>query len=430
MIKGQCSQWGQIEAGVPQGSVLGPLLFLIYINDLADVVDCKIKMFADDTCLYITVDNANELENAVQGAEDMNRNLSQVYEWSKKWLVTFNPSKTKSMVISNKKAFHPDVYFCDTVLENVHKHKHLGVTVNKKLDWSDHVNDILANASKMLDVTRKLKYRLDRTTLDIIYQSFIHPKLEYACQIWDDCYDRDANKLENFQLAAARVVTGAKKGTSHQKLYDEVSWPTLHERRKNVKLLHMHRIVNRKAPDYLCELIPTAPKRNMRTRSEDIRNIFCRTTKFSRSFIPDCISLWNNLDVDVRKIEDIDKFKKTIVKKMERSELFCYGERIYNVVHAQMRLHCSDLKADLKALHVIDDAMCICNTGVEDCEHYFLYCPLYFTYRQELIISIQKICTNYDIDVILYGDKTLPIEKNKELFNAVHKYIMLSERFK
>ncbi len=211
VIKGQCSKWGQIEAGVPQGSVLGPLLFLIYINDLVDVVDCGIKMFADDTCLYINVDNANVLENSVQAANDMNRNLRQVFEWSKKWLVTFNESKTKSMVITNKNAFHPDIYFNDTVLENVQKHKHLGVIVNKRLDWSDHINAILSNASKMLDVTRKLKYRLDRATIDTIYLSFIRPKLEYACQIWDDCYDRDANKLESFQLSAARVVTGAKK---------------------------------------------------------------------------------------------------------------------------------------------------------------------------------------------------------------------------
>ena len=112
------------------------------------------------------------------------------------------------MIISNKNVYHPDVSFNGTVLERVYIHKHLGLIINKKLSWTEHVNGIFKSSSKMLDVTRKLKYQLDRTSLDTVYCSFIRPKLEYASQIWDDCNDGDAIK---FQLAAAGVVTGAKK---------------------------------------------------------------------------------------------------------------------------------------------------------------------------------------------------------------------------
>ena len=90
----------------------------------------------------------------------------------------------------------------------------------------------------MLHVTRKLQHQLDRESLDVIYRAFIRPKLEYASQIWDNCNDGDSIKLENFQLAAARIVTGAKKGTSHNLLYEETNWETLKSRRQNTKIIH------------------------------------------------------------------------------------------------------------------------------------------------------------------------------------------------
>ena len=96
VIQGQSSSWGKICAGVPQGSVLGPLMFLIYINDIVDIVRSKIKLFADDTSLYLTIDNP------VIAAQTMNMDLSNIDQWSKDWLVTFNALKTDSMLISRK----------------------------------------------------------------------------------------------------------------------------------------------------------------------------------------------------------------------------------------------------------------------------------------------------------------------------------------
>ena len=90
VINGQTSEWGDVSAGVPQGAVLGPLSFLIYINDLSsEVTHCNIRFFADDTCLFIEVDNREE------SVAKINADLEQINKWSKKWLVTFSPSKKK-----------------------------------------------------------------------------------------------------------------------------------------------------------------------------------------------------------------------------------------------------------------------------------------------------------------------------------------------
>ena len=99
-----------------------------------------------------------------------------------------------------------------------------------------------------------------------------------------------------------------------------------------------------------------------------------------------------------------------------------------NIIHAQLCMQCSDLKAHLLALHVIDDPICRCGTGIEDTSHFFLYCPLYYAYRLNLINSVNAV-SQFEINVLLYGDNDLDLESNKQIFSAVHDYIKASGRF-
>ena len=428
VIKGKCSEWGTIEAGVPQGSVLGPLLFIVYINDLADVVNCNIKMFADDTCLYVKIDDKSQ---ANEKTAELNRNLSSLATWANQWLVTFNPTKTKCMTISNKKVVYPDVCFNNTVLENVTCHKHLGININNNLKWTKHIDHILSNASRMLDVSLKLQYKLDRKSLETIYVSFIRPKLEYGCQIWDDCSIQDKDRLENFQIKAARLVTGAKKGTSHELLYNELNWEKLSDRRRNVKILFMHKIVNKLVPEYLCDLLPdkVGANVNIKTRnSGNIRQLPCKTSKFSHSILPDCIKMWNSLDPCVRDTADFDTFKKLVIQEKNRVELYNYGERTENIIHTQLRLKCSNLNHDLVKLHVLDDARCICGNIEESVQHFFFNCPLYTEERREMFNNIQPIC-DVTLSTLLYGNDELSFDENTTVFSCVHKFIKSSKRF-
>ena len=223
-----------------------------------------------------------------------------------------------------------------------------------------------------------------------------------------------------------------KKGTSHELLYNETCWLTIAERRKNVKLTHMHKIINKNVPSYLSDILPPkvgdAKQYSLRNRCNFIP-IQCRTERLRKSFIPDGLRLWNDLEPDVRSFEDISEFKNKLKDISTKSpKLFNFGERHLNIIHSQLRLQCSNLRAHLFLLHVVDDPQCHCNAEVEDSFHFFMQCPLYHVQRLELTNSIQQLST-FNVNVLLYGDDALNLELNKTIFLAVHKFIKKSGRF-
>jgi hypothetical protein len=193
VIRGQSSDLGLIEAGVPQGSVLGPLLFLAYINDLPSEIQSNMKLFADDATLYFDFEDDNIAE------EVLNSDLSHIQLWADRWLMKFSPTKTKLMGLSLKRGNflnNISLDFNNVRLTNVENHKHLGLTLSRKLDWSSHVHSLLENVSKMSDVLKLLKYKIDRKSLETIYFTFIRSRLEYGCQVWDNCSKDDSDALE------------------------------------------------------------------------------------------------------------------------------------------------------------------------------------------------------------------------------------------
>ena len=213
------SSFSSVSAGVPQGSVLGPLLFLIYINDIGDKLLSLTRLFADDTSLGYSSRNKEDIETVI------NHDLKELSTWSDNWLMSFNPEKTEIMVFSNVEIPNNfNFVFNGKSIPLTTRHKHLGVTFSQDAKWNEHVENIIKSISKHLAVLRKLKMKMSRQNLEKMYLVYIRPIFEYACEVWDNCGICYSNRLEKLQLEAARIVTGLPIFTKTEVLYSETGW--------------------------------------------------------------------------------------------------------------------------------------------------------------------------------------------------------------
>ena len=432
IINGQVSDWIKLLFGVPQGSVLGPLLFLVFIDDVARSVNyCNIRMFADDTCLFITVDNRED------AAALVNQDLVQISNWADEWLVDFSPAKTKGMIISNKDHLeeHPQMVFNNHVIDDVTSHKHLGVTLARDLRWTAHINNVVRNGTQRLDLMRGLKYTVDRRSLEVIYMSFVRPCLEYGDSLYAGTYEIDLSRLDELQVEAMRIVTGATARSNINALYQETNWQPLCERRNVHSLTMLYKIVNGMAPPYLTALLPARIGENMNRNlrnSNKFRVPFARIESYRRSFFPMTLSNWNNLDNAIRAKPSLDSFKSSFGKSKDAmKELLYYGSRWPSIHHARMRIGCSKLNAHLcYNLHVLASPRCPCGNEIEDPTHFFFHCALFDAQRQKMMTSLLQI-NNIDINTksLLWGDADLDMKCNKMIFSAVHSYIVQTSRF-
>ena len=206
VLPGVYSNRTHIQAGVPQGSILRPLLFLLYINDIVTDIGSNIRLFANDTSLFIVV------ENPAEAANRLNRDLENITGWASTWLVTFNPTKIESLLISRKtnSTNHPPLFMQDHQISEVGYHKHLCLYFSSDCTWHQHINYITEKAWSSINVMRKLKFKLDRKSLKTIYRyiTFISPLLEYGDNIWDNGTQYEKYQLDRIQNEAARIATG------------------------------------------------------------------------------------------------------------------------------------------------------------------------------------------------------------------------------
>ena len=194
----------------------------------------------------------------------------------------------------------------------------------------------------------------------------------------------------------------------------------------------VHKIVHGKVPSFLSEVLPQTVGNNTQyclRNKDNLTQIPCRTEKFRKSFFPDAIWLWNKLDHSVRSIDEMSEFKTHIPDVNKKSPtLYNYGSRTLNVIQAQLRLQCSNLKSHLSSLHVTDDPQCICTTGNEDCLHFCFECPLYLEQRQQLSITVMQL-SRFVLYVFLFGVGSVDLNTNQQIFAAVQKYNKDSNRF-
>ena len=216
-VNGAKSGWAAVTSGVPQGTVLGPLLFVVFVNDLPDVVSSSIKMFADDTKIYRSVSQASDICL-------LQSDLDALVEWSARWQLPFNHEKCKSLHLGRLNDRH--VYHMgDTRLIQTAVEKDLGVQVDNCPKFREQAAAAISKASRILSVIHRSFANIDETTLPLLFRTLVRPHLEYANTVWGPFNREDQRRVERVQRRATKLVASIR-----DRPYEERLRPSIYRR--------------------------------------------------------------------------------------------------------------------------------------------------------------------------------------------------------
>ena len=302
------SEWGRITHGVPQGSVLGPLLFCLHINDLSSCIqNCKIHMFADDTSIQCSSSSVVDIEHSLQ------KDLNAVQAWMNANKLKLNLAKTFVMLIGTRQrvcAQRVKLVVDDRLIEQVSTTKYLGVKIDSYLSWEQHIDFIVSKARSKLFAIRRMM-PLPKNVMETLYKSLVQPLLDYCDVAWSPGALKQVDKLERVQKLAARIVLGAPSTARTVELYKTLNWSTLDQRRRYHTATYVFKVLNGLSPPYLqntFELSVHKTKRCLRN-SYRIYIPFVRTTIAKNSFYYQGAALWNSLDQSLYSSTTLATFK-------------------------------------------------------------------------------------------------------------------------
>ena len=236
------SSYSAVTSGVPQGSVLGPVLFLLYINDITTNIHSQLRLFANDCLVY-------QLINSTDDHQILQSDLDTLTTWTRRWQMEFNVSKCKVLQVSTchtKSLFFYQM--CGTPLEIVEQHNYLGVCLHHRLSWQLYIDSICNKANHLLGFLYRNLRHCPNKLKECAYKQMILPILEYCSPIWDPYQHRSIHKIKMIQHRAARFVLNQPWNRQHQdsisEMLQNLKWSSLQVRRKQARLIFLLKILN------------------------------------------------------------------------------------------------------------------------------------------------------------------------------------------
>ena len=328
--------------------------------------------------------------------------------------------------------------------------KHLGLTLESNLSFGKHLSEKIKKAKKHIGIIKHLSRFLPLKTLDQMYKSLVRPHLDYCDVIYHIPSKHDQlggslnslmNSAEKVQYQAALAITGTWQGSSRSKLYEELGWESLSDRRWCRRILQVHKIANNKTPTYLNNKLPRFRRALYRHKSNNtFHEIRCKSSRYKNSFFPDGINSWNIVITHFPNIPSIGTLKGHILSLIRpvKKSIFNIHDPIGIRYLFQLRVGLSSLKSHKNRHNFIDtpSGNCICNNGIEDTNHFLFSCPLYIAQRVTLVASVTVILLKYNLDnlvnhsqLYLYGHRIINFADNRQIILSIIKFVKETQCF-
>ena len=256
-INDSTSKWSKVLSGIPQGSVIGPLLFIIFINDMPKIIKNSCKLFADDCKVY---------GGSSRNNSSLQTDLDSMYNWSKTWQLPFNVTKCKRMHLGKKNEL-TEYIMGNHQLEETTNEKDLGVYIDNDLKFHLHASKAIKKANRILGTIKNSCSSRDKTFICNLYKTMVRPHLEYGNSIWGPFYKKDIEGVERVQRRATKMAMGLHN-TPYQKRLEILKLPSLVYRRRRGDMIQLYKLVNGL---YRLELNELVTRANSRTRGHQFK---------------------------------------------------------------------------------------------------------------------------------------------------------------
>ena len=303
VVDGEVSNWKSVLSGVPQGSVLGPILFLIYINDLDDSITSNVLKFADDTKLFRKVNTDGDKQH-------LQNDLDRLMKWSEKWQMLFNLGKCKCLHTGHGNL---DVNYKmgDTVLGTTVKEKDLGVTISADMKVSEQCGIAASKGNQILGLIRRNITYKGKKLIIPLYKAIVRPHLEYCIQAWRPYRKKDIDTLERIQRRATKMIPELRD-LSYEERLKECGLTTLETRRLRGDQIEVFKILN--GYENIDRNMFFSLRKDSRTRGHEVKLVKdqCRLDIRKHSFSQRTINEWNKLSTDCVTASSVNMFKNKV----------------------------------------------------------------------------------------------------------------------
>ena len=315
IVNGHPSNWTDVISGVPQGSVLGPVLFIVFVNDMPSCVkDSFVSMFADDTKLYLNINSPDDHQRLQQ-------DLHELEEWSHRWQLQFNPTKCKvSHLGSNNQAYSYTMKEGTgrILLQRTQCEKDLGVFVDDELSFDYHINQAIAKSNRILGLIRRTYTHLDENSMKTLYTSLVRPHLEYGNSVWSPFLARNKTNIERVQRRATKLIPSLRGKTYEQRLR-ALDLPSMEYRRLRGDVIETYKYLSGL---YDVEHVPmrivSTSNQSLTTRGHSMKLTKPRFKKSVRQHYLSnrIVNLWNSLPEEVVSARTLHTLKQRLDKHL------------------------------------------------------------------------------------------------------------------